>query len=58
MRKSVGSLRSECLLLTNALEARPSTHFSGYRGGLNGSTQRSAQTQVVLKTKAKITRYG
>jgi len=31
MRKSVGILRSECPLLTNALGARPSTHFSGYR---------------------------
>jgi hypothetical protein len=27
--------------------------MSGYPGGLNGSTQQSGQTQLVLKTKAK-----
>ncbi len=29
------------------------SHFSGYPGGLNGSTQRLAQTHSALKTKAK-----
>jgi hypothetical protein len=31
-------------------------HFSDKRGGLNGSTQHSARTQPVVKTKAEIAR--
>ena len=34
------------------------TNLSGLRGGFNGSTQHSARTQLALKTKAKIARYG
>jgi hypothetical protein len=30
--------------------------LSGFRGGLNGSTQHSARTHHALKTKAKIAR--